>query len=200
MGCIFYLMGKSASGKDTIYRRLLDSLALSLHRVVPYTTRPIREGEADGREYRFCDEAALSAYASQGRIIELREYHTVCGIWKYFTVDDEQIDLAAEDYLMIGTLEGYLSIRDHFGSDAVIPIYIEVDDKERLLRAIRREEKEPNPRYDEVCRRFLADAEDFSDDRLGKAMINNKFNNSNLDDTVAQITTFIKRSRHGDPS
>ena len=53
---IFYLMGKSASGKDTIYQKLLEHDTLGLAHIVLYTTRPIREGEAEGREYYFTDE------------------------------------------------------------------------------------------------------------------------------------------------
>ena len=42
MGKLFYIMGKSASGKDTIYQRLLRNPEFSLERLVIYTTRPIR--------------------------------------------------------------------------------------------------------------------------------------------------------------
>ena len=54
MGKIFCVMGKSATGKDTIYQRLLHKKELNLQKIVPYTTRPIREGEEHGREYYFC--------------------------------------------------------------------------------------------------------------------------------------------------
>ena len=49
MGHIFYVMGKSASGKDTIYKILRERLP-QIRTVVPYTTRPIRAGERDGVE------------------------------------------------------------------------------------------------------------------------------------------------------
>ena len=48
MGKIFCLMGKSASGKDTIYRKLLTQEDPGLKRVIPYTTRPIRSGKLTG--------------------------------------------------------------------------------------------------------------------------------------------------------
>ena len=51
MGKIYYLMGKSASGKDHIYEHLIQETALDLKPFVLYTTRPIRSGEQDGREY-----------------------------------------------------------------------------------------------------------------------------------------------------
>ena len=56
MGKIFCLMGKSSTGKDTIYKELLQNEELSLKRIVPYTTRPIRVGETEGVEYHFTDE------------------------------------------------------------------------------------------------------------------------------------------------
>ena len=49
MGKIFYVMGKSASGKDTIYKKLLERFP-GLKTVVTYTTRPIRDGETEGVE------------------------------------------------------------------------------------------------------------------------------------------------------
>ena len=42
MGKMLYLMGKSSTGKDTVYRKLMEWKQLELKRVVPYTTRPIR--------------------------------------------------------------------------------------------------------------------------------------------------------------
>ena len=106
MGKIFYLMGKSSSGKDTIYGRLKERFP-KLRTVTLYTTRPIRKGEEEGREYHFTNEEGLKRFQEAGKVIELREYHTVHGIWKYFTVDDGQFDLVNYNYLMIGTLESY---------------------------------------------------------------------------------------------
>ena len=55
---IFYLMGKSASGKDHIYQAVLQDprLAGKLHPLVICTTRPMRRNEQNGREYWFTDE------------------------------------------------------------------------------------------------------------------------------------------------
>ena len=53
MGKLFYIMGKSSSGKDTIYKRLMEDGDLSFKNIVGYTTRPIREGETNGKEYFF---------------------------------------------------------------------------------------------------------------------------------------------------
>ena len=93
MGKIVYLMGKSSSGKDTIFKELMKEGTMDLRTIVPYTTRPIRDGEKNGVEYFFTDEAGFRALKDQGKIIEDRAYDTVYGIWRYFTADDGQIEL-----------------------------------------------------------------------------------------------------------
>jgi guanylate kinase len=188
---IFCLMGKSATGKDSIYEQILKRGGLPLNRIVPYTTRPIRPGEEEGREYHFCDEKKVKQLDKEGRIIELRAYNTVYGIWKYFTVDDGEIDLDEKNYLYIVTLEGYLDMRRHFGGEKIVPLYIEVEDGERLTRAIERERKGKR-QYEEMCRRFLADADDFSDEKLEAAEIKKRFYNRNLNDTINELIEYIR--------
>jgi guanylate kinase len=188
---IFCLMGKSATGKDSIYEQILKRGGLPLNRIVPYTTRPIRPGEEEGREYHFCDEEKVKQLEKEGRIIELRAYNTVYGIWKYFTVDDDEIDLNEKNYLYIVTLEGYLDMRRHFGGEKIVPLYIEVEDGERLTRAIERERKGKR-QYEEMCRRFLADADDFSEEKLEAAEIKKRFYNRNLNDTINELIEYIR--------
>ena len=192
MGKIFCVMGKSATGKDTIYKNLLEEKELDLKKIIPYTTRPIREGEVDGREYHFCTETDVVQLEKENKIVELRAYNTIHGIWKYFTVNDGNIRLEEENYLLIGTLEAYTKIRDYFGCENVIPIYIEVEDGERLTRALAREKEQDAPKYEEMCRRFLADAKDFSEDNLQKAGIEQRFVNKNLQNTIEEIKNFVK--------
>lgn len=191
MGNIYYMMGKSASGKDTLFQLLLGESGLPLKTVVLYTTRPMRAGERDGVEYFFCGEEQVREFESQGKIIELRAYQTVHGVWKYFTAADEQMDLERQSYLMIGTLESYLKIREYYGKERVIPIYIEVEDGERLQRALERERAQEQPRYEELCRRFLADAKDFSEGNLRAAGITKRFTNEVLEDTLREIKSYI---------
>jgi len=192
MGKIFCVMGKSATGKDTIYQKLLTESKLGLKRIIPYTTRPIREGEVPGREYHFCTEEDVQKLEKEGRIVELRSYDTVYGIWKYFTVNDGNIQLDHENYLLIGTLEAYTKIRDYFGAEKVLPIYIEVEDGERLMRAISREQSQDVPKYEEMCRRFLADAKDFSEENLNAAGVEKRFVNVELLDTITKIEKYIE--------
>lgn len=196
MGHIFYIMGKSSTGKDTIYEDLLSREDLGLRPLVPYTTRPIRAKEQEGVEYHFTDEAGLRRLQAEGRVIELREYDTVHGIWSYFTVDDEHIDLERSDYLAIGVLESYRKIREYFGADRVVPIYIEVEDGNRLERAMKREKKQARPSYEEMCRRFLADQRDFSEEKLRKAEIDRRFSNDGSREIcMEQVAEYIREKR-----
>ena len=168
MGKIFYIMGKSASGKDTIYKELMEKMP-KFHSIVPYTTRPMREGEKDGVEYFFVDQERFDEMMDEEKVIEFRSYNTKCGIWTYFTADDGQIELWQYDYLVIGTIESYYALKEYFGDDVMVPLYIEVEDGLRLSRALERERAQLKPQYAELCRRFLADAEDFSEENLERA-------------------------------
>lgn len=192
MGKIFYIMGKSASGKDRIYSILSKEESLGLKRLVLYTTRPIRAGEENGREYYFTDENKLEEFRKTNRLIESRAYNTVHGVWTYFTADDGQINPQGADYLGIGTLESYEKMKEYYGEETVCPIYIQVEDGERLQRALLRERQQENPRYAELCRRFLADQEDFSEENILAAGIRFRFENDDLDNCVGNIIKYIK--------
>ncbi len=195
MGKIFYLMGKSSSGKDTIFKALLADKALGLKQIVPYTTRPIREGERNGVEYFFTDEAGVTQMQEQNRIIELRVYHTCHGDWKYFTAADDQINLEQGNYLVIGTPEAFLKVRDYFGKEQVLPVYIELDDGVRLQRALDREKAQDTPKYEEMCRRYLADATDFAEDKLEQLELPVRFQNDELSVCIEAIKAWITKQK-----
>lgn len=193
MGTIYCVIGKSSTGKDSIYKRLLQREDLQLKKIVPYTTRPIREKEVEGVEYHFVTEEKRLELEAAGKIIEGRSYDTIYGRWDYFTVDDGQIDLAGGDYLLIGTLETYGKLKEYYKNGQIVPIYIEVEDGERLERALRRERKQPEPKYEEMCRRFLADSRDFSKKKLEEYGVTKVFDNGDdIEKTVEAIATYIK--------
>lgn len=195
MGKIFYVMGKSACGKDTVYKELLKQKDIPLRTVVLYTTRPIRDGETEGVEYHFTDKETLCRMLKENKVIEVRTYQTVYGDWSYFTAADEQIDIDHPEnlYLMIGTLESYEMMRNYYGKDVLIPIYIEVDDAQRLKRAIAREEFQSEPKFKEMCRRYLADEEDFSEEKLKRCQIIKRYRNNQLEKCVDEIKKDIRQ-------
>ena len=185
MSNFIYIMGKSASGKDTIYKRIKEQIDVKTY--VLYTTRPIRSNECNGREYYFIDEITLEKYRNEGKVIEERNYNTVHGVWYYCTIDDKQVNIEENNYLLIVTLEAYKDIALYFGEENVIPFYIELDDGVRLERALKREREEKSPNYDELCRRFLADSKDFSHEKLKACNINKSYVNDNLSECINTI-------------
>ena len=222
MGKIFVVMGKTSSGKDTIYKRVLETLTLSQGELAPktvviYTTRPKRPGETNGVEYFFATEEELQRLRAQGKVIEERCFHTVHGPWYYFTVNDGQIDLENHSYFMINTLAGFEMIRSYYNGQAskekesnaaksqdsvVVPIYIEADAKDRLIRYINRESMQEKPNYSEVCRRFLADEADFSEEELARLGITKRYFNLDLEaccnEIEADIRSLLERGKsHG---
>lgn len=194
MGKIVYLCGKSASGKDTIFGSLLERNRIPFKTIIPYTTRPKRAGEAEGREYHFTDEVGFQKLLNAGKIVEHRSYDTVYGLWRYFTVDDGQIDLGRENYLVIGTLEGFCSMKAYYGEDKVVPVLITLDDGIRLQRALDRERQQEVPQFQEMCRRFLADCEDFKKEKIQEAGITIQFENNVLEECLEKIESYIRES------
>lgn len=186
---IFYIMGKSASGKDGMYKKLLAS-DLGLKKYAIYTTRPKRDGEVDGVEYHFVDRKFLDD--NKEKIIEERVYHTVYGDWFYATLDDGKVN-DKDNFVMIGTLESYNALKAHYGKSLIYPIYMEVPNEERKKRALEREGLQDKPSYEEVERRFAADEKDFSEANIKKAEIDIRYDNTDYDACFMKVKDDIRK-------
>lgn len=191
MAKIFCLLGKSASGKDTLFKLIKEAFP-QLRTATMYTTRPIRENERDGVEYYFVSGERYRELEAAGRVIECRTYQTIAGPWHYFTVDDGQIDLTKHSYLMLGTLVSFEKMREYYGQTALYPLYIELDDGLRLERSIARERIQSKPNYREICRRFLADDVDFSEENVRRLGITKRYENIELDRCLEEIRQAIE--------
>ena len=189
---IIYIMGKSSSGKDTIFKKLKEKLDVNTY--VMYTTRPIRKDEIDGITYHYITDEKMQRYIEgkeKNKLIEYRTYQTIHGPWTYATIADEQFK-NNKNMLMLGTLESYQKMKELFKNE-LIPIYIEVEDGTRLERALKREKEQEEPKYKELCRRFLADSIDFSEENLKRAGISKRFENINLDKCLKEIIDEIQK-------
>lgn len=205
-GYLFCLLGKSCSGKDTLYKALLGQSALALKPYVTYTTRPMRVGEVDGVDYHFVTVEGLRRFEDEGRLIEERVYQTIHGPWHYATIADGQLEQGTYSYLGIVTLDAFVKLRQRYGTHRVIPLFVQVADEVLLKRALEREAKETSPNYREVCRRFLADSEDFSEAALEDAGVTRAyfFVNEVVDQCVSDmghaiesvIATKVEETRH----
>lgn len=197
MANFIYIMGKSASGKDTIYKRIKEQIDVKTY--VLYTTRPIRTGEQEGVDYHYVSDEQMLKFKQEGKVIESRTYRTVKGPWTYATIADEQLEQNG-DILTVGTLESYNKIKEYYEDKEdtkLLPVYITIDEEERRKRALEREKKQKNPNYEEVERRIKADNIDFSEENLKKAGIgqNETFENYDLDKCVESIVTYIQKER-----
>ena len=204
MSNLIYIMGKSSAGKDTVYQRLKDMIDTNIY--VPYTTRPKRDGEQDGREYYFLDKEQFKELQKQEKVMENRNYNVINksgkkDIWTYATIADSQWEKQG-DFLSIGTLESYTSIikylKEHPEKSLnMIPVYISIDEIEREKRARKREESQKHPNYEEMERRLKADNVDFSEEKLRQAGISKKqtFENYDLDKCVESIIKYIQREK-----
>ena len=177
-------MGNSAVGKDTVYQKLLLRFPM-LHPLVPYTTRPQRQGEEEGREYHFVGEEQFLCLRESGRMIEERAYRTEKGLWRYGSVAEEGEGNISQ--IGIGTLESYQKFCAYFGRECMIPLYLEVAAGERLLRGFRREKKEAEPCYPELVRRFQADEADYTEEKLSAAGIRKRYENLDLERCLGEL-------------
>lgn len=173
---IYYLLGKSCSGKTVLYTKLLADKKLNLTPIITYTTRPIRPREKEGREYHFITDEKAKELLNSNKVIERRVYNTEYGDWSYMTVDDGQF-VNYKRYIGIGTLESYWSLVLRFGADTVIPIYLECSPYIILTRAMTRLSDDDEKGYLEACRRYIQDAVDYSDSNLLKYKILTRYDN-----------------------
>ena len=192
MGKLFCIIGKSGAGKDTVFSGITENNMPQLQPVVTYTTRPKRKNETEGKEYHFVDDDKLKQLENDGNVIEKRTYHTVFGDWHYFTC---RIDISGpEDYIMIATPDVIDKLYEYYDNENIIVIYLELDDKERLLRCINRESQQQSPNYSEVCRRYLADEQDFFAGRSEKYTHLHRVDSSHSTDQNIQACVNIIQS------
>lgn len=78
---IIIIMGKTASGKDTVCNLLCKKYAYE--KVVTYTTRPMRYGEVQGESYNFVSNEEFEALEKKGFFLETKAYASAFGVWKY---------------------------------------------------------------------------------------------------------------------
>lgn len=145
------LIGKAGSGKDTILKDVVRAYELPMNIIVSYTTRPMREGEVEGREYHFISKDEFEQMIKNNQMFEYVQFNS----WWYGTgincLDENKINIGIFNPSGIRTLINFPEI------DLQI-YYIHVSDKERLLRQLNREEF---PDIKEIIRRYSADEEDF---------------------------------------
>lgn len=148
---IIALFGPSGVGKDAIQNRIASSYE-DMHKIISCTTRPKRDYEVEGQDYFFLEPIQFAQKVLDGSMLEATSFRA----WMYGT----PIDALDKDKINIGVfnIAGIECLLEDSRLE-VIPVYVEVSPKTRLMRALSREQ---NPDCHEVCRRFLADEKDFA--------------------------------------
>ena len=145
------LIGKTASGKDSIKKELIK---LGYESVVTTTTRPMRPGEVDGVSYHFIDKSQFRRLKIQEFFAETTSYETVHGTW-YYGIQKKDL-MNNENKVIILNPDGILSLmRTTDMSDWVI-FFIDCPEeimKERL--------KKRGDNHEEAERRLESDRKDF---------------------------------------
>jgi guanylate kinase len=184
---IYFLVGQSCTGKDTILAKVRKILNIDL--IVTSTTRPMREGEIDGVTYHFMTEEEFQLAKRNDSVVEDRAYNTVAGLWRYFTTT-KNLD-ADKNYICVGTINQCTSYTKYFGVGVVRPIKIIVSDYDRLMRGITRELSNKQ-NFKEVARRFLDEFDEFTDENYSRINFILEVKNDVLDECCDTIVRRIK--------
>ena len=159
---IIAIIGPSCSGKDTLMRKIYWEFSCgdmidrfpNVFYIISSTTRPPRKGERDHYDYHFISDEFFQDRINNDKMLEWAEFRG----WKYGT--DKKSVCLDPGAINIGVfnLQGIKNLLQQKDIN-IIPIYINVNWKERLRRSIKRE---GNLTF-EMLRRLYTDYKDFKD-------------------------------------
>lgn len=155
------ICGMSSSGKDFARDYLITKY--KLNPITSHTSRPMRSGEIEGKEYYFISYNEFLEMDYMNEFVEMRSYFTLVNnkseIWIYGTTYAE---LLKDNFVGIKDLVGAKAIKKAYPETIVI--HIHTDDAIREARARLRGS------FDEVewKRRLIADSKDFPENEVSK--------------------------------
>lgn len=187
------LVAPSSAGKDLILKKLIEKNYVQP--IISDTSRPIRNGEIDGREYNFLTDKQIQQKINNQEYIEKREYKVQNGdIWIYgvnknsFDVNSDITYAVILDFNGLNQMEEYLySLGEN---DSLISIYIDVPLQERLKRSLQREGNLTDEQSLEICRRAISDDIHV---KIAKDYCNYVINNEgDIDNTINRIIDILE--------
>ena len=175
---VFALMGKSASGKDTIMQEVLKCTSC-FNEIISCTSRPKRDYEINGKNYHFLTEEEFLKDIEEEKFIEFTAFNG----WLYGT----RIDCLSKDRINIGVFNpaGIYALLEDDRIDLTV-FYVEASDKFRLIRQLSREN---DPDIKEIFRRYNTDEQDFKNYNLDFEYF--RVENNNEEDFATAIGTII---------
>ena len=151
------IIGKSASGKDYLFRQTC-KYNPDLNKVIHYTTRPRRPGETNGVDYIFVTEEELTNLSKEAKL-----FTTTCFNDWYYAIG---IDSFNKDKINIGVFNPFeiIELIEEYSDEfdiKIIEMYAE--EAVRYTRSLKRLSNKPfdEEGLKEMCRRDKADAIDF---------------------------------------
>lgn len=155
MDKIFCIAAKTASGKDSLVSLVSEELQMPI--ATSFTTRPMRTNEINGREYYFITKEEFIEKENNGEIAEHTQYNVANGDTWHYGLTREELE-KSKHILVIVNPDGLRQLEEMY-KDKIVSILIECSDRERLLRAVNRDE---NANIQEICRRMNRDDIDFA--------------------------------------
>ena len=134
-GLMFILSSPSGAGKTTIARRLLEEEGSELAMSVSVTTRPMRPGEVEGRDYFFTDRAGFDRMVAEDAFFEWAEVFGNCyGTPKAHIRDELK---RGEDFLFDIDWQGTQQLYQRAQGDVVRVFLLppSIDELEQRLRS-----------------------------------------------------------------
>lgn len=189
---IIALMGESGAGKDRMMQEVLVSLqgTPNIHEIISCTSRPMRQGEANGINYYFYTPDQFMNKIYEGEMLEFTNFNN----WWYGTSFDS---VRSDGVINIGVFNpaGVRSLLERDDCDVIV-YWVQARAKDRLIRQLEREE---DPNVSEIVRRFMADEEDFSDIDFNYIPLSNYSwdeMSNNVKAIASQIETMLAQGRN----
>lgn len=174
------LLGKSASGKDTVVNNLIHNY-YGYEKIITWTTRPMRPGEKQDLTYHFTDDEDFEEKIEEGFFAEWKKYNSVFGTWYYGTAVQD-ITNNPNNKIIILTPSGYEDIKEYINNEEILSVYLDSS-----LRTLYKRLKFRGDNPKEIKRRLLHDIKDFKEIK-NKVNVVIKNNTRDLD----ELTELIK--------
>ena len=155
------LVGAMASGKDTLFRNVC-ALTSKATPLISTTSRPMRNGEKEGREYNFVSKEEMNKMLNEDKFVEVRAYNVATLETWYYGLEKDSIDLNSNNtYIVIVDIEGLKKIKKYLSEnglrDNLVSVFVDCSAHIRMQRALSREGKMTDEQIKEICRRNISD-------------------------------------------
>lgn len=193
MCSVITLTSCSSGGKDSILNAVL-RVNSNIKPIISITTRPMREGEIQDREYHFKSYDEVKQMLHNNEFIEHRSYKVANGEeWIYGIHKSEINPLSNETKIVIVDYTGLKELQKYcYENDIEVKsYYIECNPRERLFRSLQREPNANGQAVVEHCRRLIDDEINVTPAKDICTVLKNE-TNQDFVDAVIEISKEVK--------